>query len=293
MALPDVLAAGAVVTRKGGDVLLVHRPKYDDWAFPKGKLDPDEHVVVAAVREVAEETGLQVRLGPALPTQRYPIGDGRMKSVHYWVARVVGDDDVSGYATNAEIDAVEWVPWDKAHDRLSYRRDRALLDGALPLRRKTHAVLVVRHGQATPRKEWGDDDRLRPLSAAGRDQARALVAVLAAFGTTAVHTSPSTRCVDSVLPYVQATGCPLHTHDVLSEEGAAADGILDLVDDVLHSGEVAVVCSHRPVLPTIRDALALGGLDADGGSDDELAKGEVLVAHHRKGRVVATERHTV
>ncbi len=67
----DVRAAGAVVTRKGGDVLLVHRPRYDDWSFPKGKVDPGEHVVTAAIREVAEETGLDVRLGPPLPGQRY------------------------------------------------------------------------------------------------------------------------------------------------------------------------------------------------------------------------------
>ena len=91
----DVRAAGAVVTRKGGDVLLVHRPRYDDWSFPKGKLDPGEHAVTAAVREVAEETGLDVRLGPPLPGQRYRLANGRTKAVSYWTARVVGDDDVS------------------------------------------------------------------------------------------------------------------------------------------------------------------------------------------------------
>ena len=87
MELRDVRAAGAVVTRKGGDVLLVHRPKYDDWSFPKGKLDPGEHATAAAVREVAEETGLDVRLGPALLAQRYRMSNGRIKAVHYWVGR--------------------------------------------------------------------------------------------------------------------------------------------------------------------------------------------------------------
>src|SRR5690606_17929564 len=107
----DVVAAGAVVSRRGGEVLLVHRPRYDDWSFPKGKLDPGEHLTVCAVREVEEETGLQVRLGAPLPGQRYPTG-GRMKSVHYWSARVVGDDDVQGYRRADEIDEVVWVSWD-------------------------------------------------------------------------------------------------------------------------------------------------------------------------------------
>lgn len=81
---PDVLAAGAVVWRRRREVLLVHRPAYDDWSFPKGKLDPGEWLPAAAVREVGEETGLAIRLGPPLRTQRYLNGD-RMKSVYYWV----------------------------------------------------------------------------------------------------------------------------------------------------------------------------------------------------------------
>src|SRR3954454_20668890 len=115
-----IVAAGAVVLRKGPQVLLVHRPKYDDWSFPKGKLDRGEHVTAAAVREVAEETGLHVRLGPPLAGQRYPIGGGRTKSVSYWAGRAVGDDDVSRYQANDEIDQVEWVDYDEALDRLTH-----------------------------------------------------------------------------------------------------------------------------------------------------------------------------
>src|SRR5690242_5455623 len=124
-----IVAAGAVVVRKGPEVLLVHRPKYDDWSFPKGKLDPGEHETTAAVREVAEETGLDVRLGVPLTTQSYDVRNGtvRPKVVHYWAARVVGGDDVSTYRPNAEIDAVAWVPLDQAAKKLSYKRDRETL----------------------------------------------------------------------------------------------------------------------------------------------------------------------
>src|SRR3954454_10948336 len=101
---PDVVAAGAVVVRSanGGEVLLVHRPKYDDWAWPKGKQDPGEHVTATAVREVLEETGVAVRLGRPLPRQLYLVSGSRAKHVHYWTGWVVGDHDVSGYAANSE-----------------------------------------------------------------------------------------------------------------------------------------------------------------------------------------------
>ena len=274
------------MTRKGGDVLLVHRPRYDDWSFPKGKLDPGEHAVAAAVREVAEETGLDVRLGPPLPGQRYVISTGRTKVVSYWTARVVGDDDVSRYRVNSEIDEVAWVPWEEARARLTYDHDRDTLDAARPLRRRTRALVVLRHGRARSRRAWRGDDRLRPLLQLGGVQAERLVPLLAAFGVTAVHTSSSRRCVDTVAPYVRTTGARPVTHDGLSEEDATVESVVGLVDELLDAREATAVCTHRPVLPTVLDALGVVG-------DVRLEPGEMLVVHHRKGRVVATERHLV
>jgi 8-oxo-dGTP diphosphatase len=277
----DVRAAGAVVTRKGGDVLLVHRPKYDDWSFPKGKLDPGEHVVTASVREVAEETGLDVRLGPALGRQRYLQSNGRWKTVDYWTARVLGSDDVSRYRPNDEIDAVEWVPWKDAVGRLTYPYDRDTLAEARPLRRRTRALVVLRHAEARSRRAWRKDARIRPLLRAGEARAERLVPLLAAFDVTSAHTSSSTRCVQTVTPYVDVTGWPVKLHDVLSEEDSTVDGVVDLVDALMDSGESVVLCTHRPVLPTVFDALGV--------PDVRLEPGEMLVVHHRKGRVVASE----
>ena len=278
-------AAGAVVTRKGGEVLLVHRPKYDDWSFPKGKLDRGEHAVAAAVREVAEETGLDVRLGPALARQRYRMSNGRWKSVDYWIARVVGADDVDRYRPNNEIDAVEWVPWADAHARLTYSYDRDTLAEARPLRRRTRALVVLRHTAARSRRGWRKDDRLRPLVRLGETQAQHLVPILAAFDVTAAHSSSSTRCVQSVMPYADVTGWPVKLYDELSEEGATVEGVVDLVDSLLDgdpdSVGSAVLCTHRPVLPTVLDALEV--------PDVALEPGAMLVVHHRKGKVVATQ----
>ncbi|HEX8780479.1 MAG TPA: NUDIX domain-containing protein [Nocardioides sp.] len=283
-AATDVRAAGAVVTRKGGDVLLVHRPKYDDWSFPKGKLDHGEHILACAVREVAEETGLDVRLGPPLTSQRYPLrGGDRMKSVAYWMGRVVGSDDISRRTPDDEIDEVRWVPWDKVDRLLSYDIDRETLAEARTLRRNTRALIVLRHGHASSRKAWKDDDRRRPLLKSGALEAQRLVPLLAAYGVTRVVTSSSTRCVDTVAPYAHMAGWELESTDVLSEEDADPEVIGRLVTDLLTGKESAVVCSHRPVLPTVLDALRVRTV--------RLEPGEMLVVHHRKSRIVATERH--
>ncbi len=279
---PDVRAAGAVVTRKGGDVLLVHRPRYDDWSFPKGKLDRGEAVPVGAVREVLEETGLPIRLGPRLGSQRYPLGRTRMKTVHYWTGRVDGDDDVSGYAPNKEIDDVRWVPRAEALELLTYDHDRDTLTESAKLRKATRALIVLRHGKARSRKAWRQDDRLRPLLVAGMTQSRRLAPLLGAYGVSTILSSSSARCVQTVAPYSEASGWPLDTTDRLSEEDATAKRVVKLVDELVDSGESVVICTHRPILPTIFDALQI--------PDPKLDPGAMLVVHHRRARVVATEQ---
>jgi len=283
----DILAAGAVVTRKGGEVLLVHRPKYDDWSFPKGKLDPGEHVTAAAVREVAEETGLDIRLGPPLRTQRYPVEDGerRMKRVYYWVGRVVGDDDVSTYRVNNEIDEVVWLSRDKARERLHYPHDLATLDEFEQVRKKTYPLVILRHGRARSRKAWTDDDRERPLTKAGEFQAEQVVPVLGAYGVTRILTSSSRRCWRTVAPYADVAGLDMEDTDDLAEEDATPETVAEQVHRLLAAKEGSVLCTHRPVLPWVFEALGL--------TPQPLAPGSVFVVHHRRGRIVATEHHDV
>jgi len=124
-----VRAGGGVVWRRGDDgrprVVVVHRPKYDDWSLPKGKAHPGEDEADAAVREVEEETGLRCRLGPELPSSSYQDRFGRDKTVRYWAMTPV--DEASTFVPNAEVDEVRWLTVDDAAALLSYDRDREIL----------------------------------------------------------------------------------------------------------------------------------------------------------------------
>jgi 8-oxo-dGTP pyrophosphatase MutT (NUDIX family) len=121
-------AAGGLVWRRGDDggieILIVHRPKYDDWTLPKGKLDPGEDHVQAALREVEEETGLRPVLGPELPSTEYDDRFGRPKRVRYWAMEAVG----GRFEPNREVDEVRWLPPGRARQMLSYDRDGEVLD---------------------------------------------------------------------------------------------------------------------------------------------------------------------
>lgn len=128
----EIEAAGGVVTAAGNscEVVLVHRPKYDDWSFPKGKLDPGESFAAAALREVEEETGLGCRLRRELPSVEYRDARGRAKRVRYWLMEPVSGA-IEERRPDREVDEIRWVDARRAEELLSYERDRELLAAAL------------------------------------------------------------------------------------------------------------------------------------------------------------------
>lgn len=306
-----VRAAGVVPYRvRGGQlrVALVHRPHYDDWSWPKGKLDSGEDWAPAAVRETLEETGLQVRLGAPLPDSRYLNhgNGGADKQVRYWVGEVLGGDGVLEH----EVDEVAWLKPKAAAGRLSYARDRDQLDALVELHRdgrlQTWPLLVVRHAHAVARGSWDGPDPARPLSVAGQGQLRRIGQVLGAYAPEQVVSSPSVRCAGTVRPWTEAAGVRLQARKGLSEEGFEADPTrLDKhLAQLFEAARPVALCTHRPLLPTVlMQVWRRAGREVPRGTrrmlkrlvEVPLDKGEVLAATMvgagAKARVVAVERH--
>ena len=273
MAGPRVIhAAGGVVWRTSApkqptdtkdriEVLLVHRPGYKDWTFPKGKPDKGESLPVTAVREIAEETGYTVRLGHPLPETMYRVKGG-MKRVSYWVARPVGKP--KEFKPNGEIDQVRWVRVKEARKLLTYDHDRILLKAFTALRdakaHRTRTVIVLRHAQARTRNGWKADDLERPLTKPGESQAKKLAPLLRAYGVKGIITSPAIRCAQTVDIYARSVKALMEVDDRLAEE-TKPKRVERSIATVLERKGPIVICSHRPTLPWISAGLKIVARD--------------------------------
>ena len=286
-----VCAAGAVlwrVTDPAADAALeiavIHRPRYDDWSLPKGKVDLGETVPVAAVREVFEETGHRAILGRRLATVSYPIDSGT-KKVYYWAARSTGGQFVPG----REVDELRWLPVADAMRKLDYAQDRKVLRQFLKKPADTQTVLVVRHGTAGDKARYSGDDTKRPLDKKGRAQAEALVAQLLAFGATDVYAADRVRCRQTVEPLAAELGVVIHNEPTLTEESYAKSpkrGRHRMLEIAAASGTPAI-CSQGKVIPD----LIAWWCDRDGVRPDKSRnhKGSTWVLSLSAGRLVAAD----
>ncbi|OMC03325.1 NUDIX hydrolase [Mycobacterium sp. NS-7484] len=232
----------------GGDieVALVHRPRYDDWSFPKGKLDPGEIEPVTAVREVNEETGHHAVLGRRLGSISYDVPEGK-KRVWYWAARATAGE----FTPNDEVDKLVWLPIDAAATELHYEHDRKVLRRFAKYPPDTKTVIVVRHGSAGRRSRFKGDDRKRPLDKKGRAQAESLVGQLLAFGATTLYAADRLRCHQTITPLAQELGVDIHNEPALSEEGYAHDhkAARSRLLDIAARAGTPVICSQGKVIP--------------------------------------------
>jgi 8-oxo-dGTP diphosphatase len=268
-------------------VALVHRPRYDDWSFPKGKLTPGEHPVTAAVRETCEETGHRAVLGRRLGSQRYFVG-GRRKHVRYWAARVA--DGPSSFEPNDEVDVVRWLPLGEARNRLTHDRDTDTLWDFASGPVDTVPLILLRHARAVPRSSWQGEDDERPLAPEGRRQSTAIADPLSHFGRLLVVSSPARRCFDTVAQLAARQSSPVrlelaYLEDAYTKDPGRAE---QLTRAAVAARQPTVVCTHRPLLAGLYAAAVHDSpLPAAVGS---LAVAEAHVLHAHDGTMIASEK---
>lgn len=261
------------------ELCVVHRPKYDDWSWPKGKVDPNESHRHAAVREIGEESGLPVQLGPYLGDIEYPLSEEGSKRRHtkdrtvdtkhvqFWMATPISAIDnlrrthAFGPVHRAdigEIDEVVWLTPAEARKKLSHSTDKDILalfvdrvqEGALD----AVPVIIVRHGKAEARKLWKGSDANRPITPKGASAAYALNRELACFNPTRLATSPWVRCQETLEMFAWQTGRDMVHLDPLTEDAFAADPdvawecLFSEIDFALERRQPTAICMHRPVI---------------------------------------------
>lgn len=261
-----IRAAGAVLWRHTGERLetaLVHRPRYDDWSLPKGKVDPGETIVDTAAREILEETGFEAILGRYLTRTEYEVplrtGHGTApKTVDYFAAEAVSGK----FELNDEVDELRWLPVEDAEKLLTKAEDVHVLRQFSSLPATLTTVLLVRHAKAGKRDEWQGDDDLRPLSDAGQRQADALRKLLPRFSPDRVLSAPRLRCVRTVHGVAEDLGTEVRHEPLLSEEGYWPDPVLGIARLLAIAGDggTPLICSQGGVIPDMISALA----DRDG-----------------------------
>ena len=298
----EIQAAGAVLWRAragGTETALVHRPRYDDWSFPKGKSLPGEHVLLTAVREVEEETGVRVALGRRLGPQSY-LADGQPKRVEYWAARPVSPER---FAPNDEVDALAWLPLAAAREQLSYPRDHAVLDTFTAGPLDTAPVILLRHASAVAKKEWrqaGHADLSRPLSDRGRAQAAALAGLLGCFAAAQVISSAAERCLATVTPYAERAGVPVTAEPAFTVGGTTSGhgegdwtetpAARPRITEAVTAARPVVICAHRQNLSWLL-AQVCAAISAPVPDGQPLPRGAFWVLQVGGRRLASAEQH--
>ena len=309
----EVHAAGGIIWRKNGrrlEVILIHRPRYDDWSFPKGKVKPGEDLRSCAVREVTEESRIPVVLRRPAGTIRYRLQGGQLTEVTYWTCQEVSKDHPVlrarpsiRRAPKHEIDKVLWVPLSEAMVMLTSELDREVLGRVVDMwadgKLDTTPVMLVRHARAVKRSNWkkgkGTEDT-RPLTERGGRQAQVIARQLDAYGARLLASSPWERCMATLRPYAEASGLRIVERPELTESAyeARKKPVYKTITELLRNPSETVALSlHRPTLPSVLKAVAdrlPNGLKKKLPAEDPYLKvGEIFVAHVARPRGKATQ----
>ena len=280
----SIWAAGCVMARRnkhgGAEYLIVHRPRYDDWSLPKGKLDRGESFLDGALRERKEETGFACKKLRPVCSVGYFTKAGNPKVVRWWLA----DVKKGKFHPNEEVDKVKWLSLDKAHKKLAYTNDKSVLDRAndMYLERSAGTIHLVRHAWAGVADTGDPDDRDRPLDKRGRKQRSVLRDKLMAYPITRIGSSNYVRCVSTLRPLANRLGIPVE-HESALAEGSHPHKMVGLIHDL--QKEAAVLCTHGEVIADVIGHLFAEGIPMDGPM--EWDKGSVWQLRTISGRIVS------
>jgi len=285
-----ISAAGAVVWRKHKDnfteVAIIHRPKYDDWSFPKGKIEVGESLIACAHREVLEETNLQTEFGPHLGQVEYFTPDG-LKKVTYWSAKVIVEKP---FRANTEVDQLKWIPITKVIEVLTNETDKEIFDKFVKVKFNSKPFILLRHAKAITRDEWQGEDDDRPLSSSGQNQAMRLLSTYQVFNIDQIHSSDAVRCYDTVKSMAKGLDIKLEVSSKLSENTYKKDKekAFDYVSELIKEDKSILICSHNPILPKMLNKLTKKSeIEAD---EDKLSPADGWVIHRSGKEIIQIDR---
>jgi 8-oxo-(d)GTP phosphatase len=281
------VAAGGVVWRlqaTGPEVAVIRRERYRDWTLPKGKLEPDESELLAAVREVHEEIGADVAVSRTLDHVRYRV-DGAIKTVAFWAMRYLSGE----FHPTAEIDELKWLTPEVAARRLSYKMDRSVLASFTSRPLPEAVVILVRHAKAGKRSQWKGDDRLRPLDADGAEQAQRLAVLLKTFAPARILSADLVRCVQTVEPLAKALGLDIELTPEFADECYERDPATTItaLRSLAKPDAITVVSSQGVTIPGIIDQLGEMGPVVPPSS--QTRKGTAWVLAFADGDVISAD----
>ena len=285
-----IRAAGALLWRENSDlfveIAMVHRPRYDDWTLPKGKIEGHESAIACALREVREETGITGRFTRQLKTVEYEE-NGQNKRVKFWAAQCALSQ--SEFVPNEEVDQLRWLSGPKALALATYPTDKEVIQDFLDGDQHTDTLIILRHTKALERGDWDDDDSLRTLSDVGLEQAEFLIEHLRAFSIDEIYTSNYTRCVQTITPLANARSMNITEVPNLNEEVFESDPerSISFANALKQDEKNILICSHNPVIPTM-----LRGILNTKLKNRELIKlepGDAWIVHRVRGEIVGLD----
>jgi len=285
-----IRAAGALLWRETQErtieIALIHRPRYDDWTLPKGKIEEGETALQCAYRELVEETGIKASFTRQLGSIDY-VENGEGKRVIFWAAHCALN--ASTFIANEEVDQLRWLPCEEAMELSTYQSDREMIANFQSQEQRTDTLIILRHAKALERGDWDEPDSQRTLNEVGFDQAQLLIKHLEPFAIDEVYTSDYTRCVQTVTPLAHTRGLSITSVPSLNEETFEEDPMraVAFANALKQDEKNILICSHNPVIPT----MLRGILNTKLKNKDliKLEPGDAWIVHRVKGEIVGLD----